>query len=125
MELVNGMKNMREGTYDYDLTWELAELAEKVGFGDAYRLNETSIHGLHRWLIEEKKVYVMVDVIPTFSTIDNVMFSWSIKWNSNGETMNKCEPFYYDSLYNVALEKGLKEALNMLIRGEIKYDYRS
>ena len=116
------MKNMREGTYDYDLTWELAELAEKVGFGDAYRLNETSIHGLHRWLIEEKKVYVMVDVIPTFSTIDNVMFSWSVKWNSNGETMNKCEPFYYDSLYYTALEKGLKEALNMLIRGEIKYE---
>ena len=116
---------MWESRYDYELSWELAELAKKVGFGDADRCNETSIHGLHRWLIEEKKVYVMVDVIPTFSTIDNVMFSWSIKWDSNGETMNKCESFYYDSLYNIALEKGLKEALNMLIRGEIKYEHRS
>ena len=125
MELVNGMKNMREGTYDYDLTWDLAELAEKAGFGDAYRLNETSIHGLHRWLIEEMKVYVIVDVISTFTTIDKVMFSWSVKWDSNGETMNKCEPFYYESSYKSALEKGLKEALNMLIRGEIKYEHRS
>ena len=113
---------MREGTYDYDLTWELAELAEKVGFSDAYRLNETSIHGLHRWLIEEKKVYVMVDVTSTFSTIDKVMFDWIIKWNSDGETMNKCEPFYYESSYKSALEKGIKEALEMIINGEIKDD---
>jgi hypothetical protein len=119
------MKNMWESRYDYELSWNLAELAEKVGFGDADRINETTIHGLHRWLIEEKKVYVMVDVVPTFSTIDNVMFSWTVKWDSNGETMNKCESFYYDSSYYAALEKGLKEALDMLIRGEIKYEHRS
>lgn len=116
---------MWESRYDYELSWDLAELAEKVGFGDAYRCNETSIHGLHRWLIEEKNVYVMVNVTPTFSTIDKVMFDWIIKWNSDGETMNKCEPFYYESSYKSALEKGLKEALNMLIRGEIKYEHRS
>lgn len=110
---------MWESRYDYGLSWDLAVLAEKVGFGESNRLDETTLHGLHRWLIEEKKVYVIVDVIPTFSTIDKVMFSWSVKWDSNGEDINRCEPFYYESSYHTALEKGLKEALEMIINGEI------
>ena len=47
---------MWESRYDYELSWNLAELAEKVGFGDADRFNETTIHGLHRWLIEDWKI---------------------------------------------------------------------
>ena len=114
---------MWESRYDYELSWNLAELAEKVGFGDADRCNETSIHGLHRWLIEEKKVYVIVNVFPTFSTIDKVLFEWEIKWGSNGANINKCEELlYYESSYKSALEKGIKTALEMIINREITDD---
>lgn len=110
---------MWESRYDYELSWDIAVLAEKVGFGESNRLNETTLHGLHRWLIEEKKVYVIVNVFPTFSTIDKVMFNWVVKWNSDGESMSKSEPFYYESSYKKALEAGIKEALEILIDGKI------
>ena len=111
---------MWESKYDYDLSWDLAVLAEKVGFGESNRLDETTLHGLHRWLIEEKKVYVIVNVFPTFSTIDKVFFEWEIKWGSDGANLNKSEePLYYESSYKSALEKGIKTALEMIINGEI------
>ena len=67
------------------------------------------------WLIEEKKIYVVVTPYPSMSTKDKVVWCYQIKHNSDGafmETMDGLETYMF---YRRAALAGIEYVLDNLI----------
>lgn len=68
-----------------------------------------------KWLREEKKIYVITDSFPSYSTKSNVVWIYKLKYNSDGASINFNESLVSFGSYEEATTAGIEYALNNLI----------
>lgn len=78
-------------------------------------LDAPTISQVLKWLRKEKKIFISILPIATFSTIDKVAFYYLIEYNSTGEAMTSIEQTIYCAEWNDAALDGISYILNNLI----------
>ena len=68
-----------------------------------------------KWLRKEKKIFVSILPVATFSTIDKVAFYYLVEYNSTGEAMTSIEQNTYCAEWKDAALAGIKYVLDNLI----------
>lgn len=68
------------------------------------------------WLWDENQIYILVEPFPSMATKDEVCWSWSLKWNSDGINIDHTFPddFTYLTSKEATLA-GIEYVLNNLI----------
>lgn len=122
------------------VTYEVAKLAKEKGFsGDTRHIYDEETKELieckfvanhnsedeiisaptqslmQRWLREKKGLCLSVEAYPTLAIIRKVCFAWVIKSGSDGHFMESNDSLQTFYSYELALEDGLKYALENLV----------
>lgn len=74
---------------------------------------------LQRWLREEKGLCISVEAYPTLAIMSKVCFAWVIKSGSDGHFMKSTDSLQTFYSYELALEDGLKYALEHFVKKKI------
>lgn len=116
------LKELRDKGFIMDLKYAIGyydDLGHFLNAADYYFLDSwmiaPTIFQVINWLKKEKKIYLCVNCYPSFSTIEKVIWSYIIKYNSSGDFMEEKDSLLTYTKSREAYIEGIKYIIHNII----------